>query len=391
MARGSVRKMTDKPRTKPWLARIAVPGADGEPPKQRSRSFPTRREAEDQLVAWREEIRVGTMARPDGTLLASAAREWLAWYSDREDLAIKTYASYQGTIERDIIPALGAVPVQRLTKADVTRFYADLLRRGKGARTRQLAALRLCQVLDYAMDLDMVRLNVARGVTAVRGYQPRAKIIWTAEQAAAFRRASSASTYGPVWALALLGLRREEFCALRWSDVDLEAGTATIRQTLVIVGGIRHIQPRTKTRRSARTVPIGTALVETLTRWRATLAERRRDLGDAWEDNNLVCPNTVGRPIGNSQLVRDYDRWVRAAGVPRIRIHDIRATATSLMLAAGTPLHLVAEIIGDDPAVMLRHYARSSSDERRAAMEALEGLTTAPLAPVRAPDPDEGG
>jgi len=160
---------------------------------------------------------------------------------------------------------------------------------------------------------------------------------------------------------------------------------------MVIVGGIRHIQPRTKTRRSAQTVPIGTALVETLQRWRATLAERRRALGDGWEANDLVCPNTLGRPIGNSQLVRDYDRWVAAADVPRIRIHDIRATATSLMLAAGTPLHEVAEIIGDDPAVMLRHYARSNEDQRRAAMEALERLTSGPLAPVRAPDPDASG
>ncbi len=388
MARGSVRKLSDKQRSRPWMARIAVPGVDGDPPKQRSRSFATRREAEDQLVAWREEIRLGTLARPDATSIASVARGWLEWYSDREDLAIKTYASYQGTIERDIVPALGEMQVQRLTKADVTRFYADLLRRGKGARTRQLAALRLCQIFDYAMDLDMVRINVARGVTAVRGYQPRAKIIWTAEQASAFRRASAESTYGPVWELALLGMRREEFCALRWADLDLAAGTATVRQTMVIVGGIRHIQSRTKTPRSARTVPFGPALVETLQRWRTTLAERQRALGDAWEANDLVTPNTLGRPIGNSQLVRDYDRWVAAAGVPRIRIHDIRATATSLLLAAGTPLHLVAEIIGDDPAVMLRHYARSSSGERRAAMEALEGLTSDPLAPTLAPDPD---
>jgi len=386
MPRGSVRKMTDKPRARPWLARIAVPGVDGEPSKQRSKSFGTRREAEDQLVAWREQLRVGTMPRPDATLLASVSREWLEWYSDREGLAIKTYASYQGTIMRDIIPALGDIQVQRLTKADVTRFYADLLRRGKGARTRQLAALRLCQILDYARAVDRGRVHVARGITAVKGYQPRPKTIWTAEQAAAFRAAAAASTYGPLWELALLGLRREEFCALRWSDVDLEAGTATIRQTMVIVGGVRHIQSRTKTRRSARTVPIGTALVRTLEAWRATLAERQRAQGDAWEGHDLVCPNTLGRPIGNSQLVRDYDRWVRAAGVPRIRIHDIRATATSLMLAAGVPLHLVAEIIGDDPGVMLRHYARSSPAQRRDAMEALEGLTSGPLAPVRAPD-----
>jgi len=391
MPKGSVRKLTDKQRSRPWMARIAVPGVDGDPPKQRSRSFATRREAEDQLVAWREEIRLGTLARPDATSIASVARDWLEWYSDREGLAVKTYESYQGTIERDIIPALGAVQVQRLTKADVTRYYADLAQQGKGARTRQLVALRLNQILDYAMEIDLLRRNVARGVTAVKGYTPKAKIVWTAEQASAFRRASAASTYGPVWGLALLGLRREEFCALRWSDLDLTAGTATIRQTMVTVGGIRHIQPRTKTPRSARTVPVPTALRETLQRWRTTLAERQRVLGDAWEANDLVCPNTLGRPIGNSQLVRDYDRWVAAAGVPRIRIHDIRATATSLMLAAGVPLHLVAEIIGDDPAVMLRHYARSSPAQRRDAMEALEGLTSDVLAPILAPAPDAVG
>ena len=69
-------------------------------------------------------------------------------------------------------------------------------------------------------------------------------------------------------------------------------------------------------------------------------------LGNLWQDNDLVFPSHVGTPIQPRNLARDYDRWVKKAGVPRIRIHDERHTNASLMLQAGYDIKVVSERLG---------------------------------------------
>src|SRR5205823_9706634 len=149
-----------------------------------------------------------------------------------------------------------------------------------------------------------------------------------------------------LWLLALTtGLRRGELLGLRWKDVDLERGVLHIRQTVIALRGhAAFSQPKTpRSRRSASLLdPITLALREHKRRQNA----QRLALGATWQDHDLVFCTGLGTPINPDNLKVDYDRLVKLAGVPRIRIHDLRHTRITLAIQQGAPIKLVSEEAG---------------------------------------------
>jgi integrase len=133
-----------------------------------------------------------------------------------------------------------------------------------------------------------------------------------------------------------------------------------VRQTVIALRGhAAFSQPKTpRSRRSAALLdPVTLALREHKRRQNA----QRLALGATWQDHDLVFCTGLGTPINPDNLKRDYDRLVALAGVPRIRIHDVRHTFTTHALASGANVKAVSEAIG----TTLRTYAHVLPEQRR--------------------------
>ena len=142
------------------------------------------------------------------------------------------------------------------------------------------------------------------------------------------------------------GMRRGEELGLRWQDIVFDQGTASIRQTITVIGAqaINHDSPKTKAGRRAVLMPTDTIAI--LRQHKALKNAHRLSIGPLWEDHDLVFPNLYGRPLHPRNLSRTYYAILKASGVPELRIHDKRHTHASWLLLAGQPIHTVSERLG---------------------------------------------
>jgi integrase len=382
MAQGSIRK-----HVREGSVRYEVVVDLGKDPvtnkrRQRTKTFKTKKEAQAYLAAWRVEIDRGVAVDRSQQTVAQMMEYWLQTHV-RPRLRAKTVYDYEQTITKHILPALGPIAVQKLGPDVLQQFYSDKLAAGCGVRTIRLCHLHLSQALKQAVRLGLVARNVADLVTQPQE-RPREMQTWSAEEAQAFLAVADQSGHGPLWLLALTtGLRRGELLGLRWKDVDLERGVLHVRQTVIALRGHPAFsQPKTpRSRRSADLLdPVTLALREHKRRQNA----QRLALGAAWQDHDLVFCTGLGTPIDPDNLKRDYQRLVALAGVPRIRIHDVRHTFTTHALASGANVKAVSEAIGHaDSSTTLRTYAHVLPEQRReVAAKVSAAFFPAPVADV---------
>ncbi len=176
------------------------------------------------------------------------------------------------------------------------------------------------------------------------------------------------------------GLRRGEALGLHWAALDWEAGTLGVTHAVKRVKvrdgrsgrKTRLVVSELKTRRSRRTLYLTPELVEILRGHRARQAERRMALGEAWQDHGLIFPSRVGTPMDPDNFSHTFSRLCRRAGLGHWHPHELRHSGASLMLAQGTPLHVVSEVLGHSSIAITKDvYGHLVEGEKRAAARSM--------------------
>ncbi|GAA3070617.1 site-specific integrase [Streptosporangium carneum] len=151
----------------------------------------------------------------------------------------------------------------------------------------------------------------------------------------------------------LRGLRRGEACGLRWSDIALTTGHATIFQTVLQYGG-RIVIDTPKSRAGKRVVSLDAETVRLLKAHKKAQLRARLAAGDGYEDNDLVFPRRNGQ-VPSPDWVSEQFRVIRkAAGLPAIRLHEARHTAATLGLEAGLDVKVVSVQLGHSTTTITR-------------------------------------
>ncbi|MBQ0894027.1 site-specific integrase [Micromonospora sp. U56] len=171
-----------------------------------------------------------------------------------------------------------------------------------------------------------------------------------------------------------LGLRQGEVLGLRWDDVDLTAGTLRVRRQLQRdpeTGSLAFVE--TKTARSRRTLPLPPTVLAALRRHHERQTAERLN-ANSWADTGLVFATSVGTPIHPRNDYRSFREIIRQAGLRQVRLHDLRHTAASVLLAQGVPARVVMEILGHSQiSVTLNIYAHVAPKIAREAATRMEG------------------
>lgn len=301
-------------------------------------------------------IESGQRGRSRETLATYAA----TWLAGRRDIKPSTRRIY-GFAVQHITLHLGAITLADLRPSDVRQFHAAMADAGLSPRTANMTHTILGMLLEAALTDDLIRRNPARMVKAPS--PGRVEItVWETEQVRAFLAVADRHPYAAYWRIAIeTGARTGELRALAWGDVNLREGSIVIRRTATVDEQSRPmIGDSPKTDSSRRTIMLSERAVEQLTTLRATAT------------STLVFPGQHGQLISTHTL-RD---WLIAlseqAGVPRIRMHDLRHTAATLMLMQGTPVHVVAAILGHaSPTITLSIYAHALPSATREAVDVM--------------------
>lgn len=176
------------------------------------------------------------------------------------------------------------------------------------------------------------------------------------------------------------GMREGELLGLRWRNVNLDRRYLQVQTQLRRLRSTGLTIKDVKTGSSRRKIELSDLAVEALRRHRASQAQDRLALGEAWQDHDLVFPNSIGNPMdAPSLLERGYVRVIKAAGLPYIRFHDLRHTAATLLLLKGVHPKKVSEMLGHaSVAITLTVYSHvlpSLGRDAASAMDALLGAS----------------
>lgn len=337
----------------------------------------TRQEVAEKLTAALKTKQDGLPQTAERQTVQRFLANWLE--TVRPSLRPKTYIGYEAVIRLHILPSLQRVPLSRLQPYHLQRLYQERLTAGLAPMTvRHIHAL-LHRSLRDAHRWGLVARNVADLVDAPRAPRNELRTL-NRQEASRLLAAARADRLDALYVLALTtGMRQGELLALRWRDLDLNAATAKVGGSLQRIDGkLSIVEPKTSS--SWRQVALTTAAVEALRRHRAVQAEERLGLGAAWEDRDLVFANEAGRPIDVRNLMRrSFLPLLERASLPRIRFHDLRHTAATLLLEQGTHPKLVAELLGHSRiATTIDLYSHVTPAMHRQAAATMDALLAQP-------------
>jgi integrase len=375
-----------------WFVVDLSPAADGRRRQAKRRGFKTKAEAQAALDELRVTARQGSYVPPTRQRLGEfLTDDWLP--AIKVTIEESTWASYERYLRLHVIPRLGGVRLEAVDAGMLNRLYADLLDHGRldgkpGGLSRQSVRYIhtvIGRALSDAVRWGRIVRNPARAATPPKAAQIKTQApemrTWDAETLTRFLEAERGSRYHAAFLfLGTTGCRRGEALGLRWSDVDLDAGRASLRHT---IGAIDHriYEKSTPKSHRARVIDLDANTVAALRSWRTRQAEERLLVGPGYDDQGLVFCHPDGRPYHPDRFSREFNRRVARHGVPRIRLHDLRHTWATLALQAGIDVKIVSERLGHASATITWDiYQHVTPAMQSDAAERVAGLIFRPRA-----------
>ncbi len=281
---------------------------------------------------------------PERQTVAEFLQRWLA-DSVKPTVRPLTYERYDQLVRLHISPAPGRITLAKLGPQDLQAMLNAKLEGGLSPRTVQYLRATLRRALGRALKWDMVPRTVATLVDSPKVQRPEVQP-FTPEESRALLTAVTGNRLEALYSLALVvGLRRSEALGRLWENVDLDAGTLSIRTTFQRISGkLELVEP--KTARSRRTIALPQSAVAALRAHRTRQLQERLLAGPRWKATGLVFTSRTGTPLSPRNVNRDYSRLLAKSGLPKKRFHDLRHTCASLLLAEGAHPRVVMEILG---------------------------------------------
>jgi len=294
----------------------------------------------------------------------------------RPRLREKTFEDYKELLARYVRRPLGAHRLANIHALDIQGLYSEMLSKGLSARTVRYTHAVLGSALKQAARWGYISVNPALLVDLPKSKRREMQAL-SPEQAMLFRSEAANDDQGIVFDFALFtGMRPEEYLALKWSDLDLEKGTATVRRTLVWSKGGGWKFGETKTTKSRRTVSFPVELSRALIVHKREQAETKLKLGPEYQNNDLVFAASQGQPLNLKNLTRrHFQPILKRAGLPMIRLYDLRHSCATLLLAAGEHAKVVSERLGHASITLtLDTYSHVLPTMQQSATEKLQRL-----------------
>lgn len=341
--------------------------------------FKTRKETQLALAKVMNDLQQGNYIEPAKVNLRDyLTDEWLP--AVKATIKPSTYLSYQIHVERHISPAIGSIPLQKLSGATLNAFYGQLLSEPRApvkqpakrkpesnkrsaaesgsspqpdTKAKPLSSLTVRKIhttLHKAL-ADAVRWSKIPRNPADAADPPRSKSgeyreikTWTAEQLRGFLESVRETRLYPLWlTLATTGMRRGEALGLRWEDVDVENSRLSIRQNRVSVGyEVKIGKPKTGHGRNVSLDPGTLAVLKAF----GTQQKKEHLRWPGYVNSGYVFVRENGEPYHPDLISQAFQAAVKASKQPRIRLHDLRHTHATLALSAGVHPKVVSERLG---------------------------------------------
>lgn len=263
----------------------------------------------------------------------------------RSSVRQSTYVSYSLNARR-LNKLIGRAQLSALTPLMIQSAYAKLSAEGLSTRSVLQIHATLHRALEQAVKWGMLARNPSSAVERPRPKRVEMSTLTLDELLRLFEAAKGGRMYGMFVLLGTSGMRVGEALGLKWDDIDLVGHRLVIRRAQQRHTGRGLVMVEPKTARSRRTVHLTALAVEALEQHREYTKLLKAAAGDRWRESGLVFTSTVGDGMEAGVVNDNLNRLLAKAGLPRIRVHDLRHTVATILLQGGAHPKLVQELLG---------------------------------------------
>lgn len=307
------------------------------------------REAKIRLKELRAEARrrkaegiIGTVGSLNSFLL-----KWLA-LEVKPRVAPKTFFDYSEICRRYIQDGIGKKQMEAIKPLDIKQFYQELQGKGLSARSVQYVHAVLRSAFKAAVQWQYVGKSPVVGVSTPK-LERKQRQVFSPDSVLKFLSAARDTRHYTLFLVAVeTGCRVGEYLGLKWGDFDFNQGTVSIQRSLcwnAKGGGWRLAPP--KTNQSRRSIPLSQSLIRQLKEHRMAQLEHRLMMGELYENHDFVFASEGGTPINPQNLTNRYFKpLIQKAGLPPMRLYDLRHSSATLLLATGVNPKVVAARLG---------------------------------------------
>ncbi|HEY5378692.1 MAG TPA: tyrosine-type recombinase/integrase [Pseudolabrys sp.] len=309
----------------------------------------TKRAAQNELTRLLSTRNDGSFIEPSKETMATFLSRWLEHM--RAHVSPRTHERYTEIVDKNLVPAIGAVLLTKLQPQQIDTAYAKALsegrRDGKGGLSPR-SVHHMHRVLKQALQQAVRWRNlVFNPCDAVKPPKVGAKLMQTYDMAQTVELIEAmrgTRMLAPTLLAVLCGLRRGEIAALRWRNVDLLKGDlAIVESAEQTKAGIRYKEPKGG---RSRTVALSATMVEELRRRRLAQIQELLRLGARLTDDSFVAAQADGSPLQPRSLTHEWARLIAKTTLPRIRFHDLRHAHATHLLASGVHPKVASERLG---------------------------------------------
>lgn len=300
-----------------------------------------KRQAEAELRKMIADLETGNISAPSAIKLSSWMDTWLNTYLPNIEQTTKD--GYEEKVNLYIKPNLGHIPLKALKNDDI-QIWVNHLKKRLAPKTIRNAYNNLNAALKQAVVLRMIPYNPCEGTVLPKLQRPQTNVYSIAAIQHALATADDLSTYLLILLGASVGLRRGEMAALQWKDVDFTKKTVSITQSRVHTAqGI--IEKGPKTQAGKRTITIGNDVANALRDAKSIYDNAVRNK-PGFKNLGYILFKDNGEPFHPDSLTQKWERFVAKHNLPPIRLHDLRHSNATAMIAAGISAKVVQHRLG---------------------------------------------
>lgn len=305
----------------------------------------------------------------------------------RNQVKITTFSGYQRCVQSVIGPYFEKTKIRLidLKGRDLQLFYQSQLKRVKATSVIHYHAI-IHRALEHAVRMELIAVNPADNVETPRRTQFIAQFYNVSDLSKLFLAAKGTKLEFAVIMAAFYGLRRSEVVGLKWSAIDFENNTITIKHTVVTthVDGqtVTVESDTTKNSSSYRTLPLLLSCKKFLLTLKEKQEKQRRLCGNVYSEEYLdyIYVDELGVRIQPNYVSRAFQKLLRKNNLKHIRFHDLRHSCASLLLANGVPMKYIQEWLGhSDFSTTANIYAHLDYKSKMVSANAVEAALPFPI------------
>lgn len=341
-----------------------------------------RQEAEDFLLMKKAEFLKGELLMPSHMTVEDYLDEYMD-FCEGNNYSTATIRDYKSVIERYLKPVFGKIKLQELQKVQIQQAY-NQWRKKSNASDKPLKAETVRHInrvfkaaLNEAVERQYIKSNPAHKIKIAKDPTTNKLDVYTIEEIRELQRAVKGTDMElPVALLFDCVMRRGELLGLRFSDIDFDKSTVTIRHSLVESEDSKiPVLKDCKTDDSYREIVVTEHTMKLLKKQKVLYRQNKLKYGKEFIDKDFVVCQENGKPFLPKSFTRKWARTLEIHGLRHIKLHGTRHSAISLLLSEGLPLHMVQQRAGHkDPKITLAVYSHVAKDKQNIVAEKLDAL-----------------